>query len=190
MFLKILLALCVSTSAFAEMLDVHPINFPDGTRYVRVTKVEQDRVSFEDCIKGDEARTCRLLGNRQSYTLEELRSQRSKEYRNGVLSSAGVAALVLLSAGSGVIATGAAGFAADMSVGMTAAKQIMIGLKTFGVGLGITTWIVTKSKRIDPIQSFKRGNDVGEDVITDQDVTVKSIEDYISRLEMVLDYID
>jgi hypothetical protein len=186
MFLKILLALSISTSAFAEMRDVHPINFTDGSRYVRITKVDQDRVSFEDCIKGYEARTCRQLGNRQSYTLEDLRTQRSKEYRNGVLSSVGVAALVLLSAGSGVIV--ANGVATVDSI--AAAHAIGIGVKTFGVGLGITTWIVTKSKRINPIQSFKRGNDVGEDVITDQDVPVKSIEDYISRLEMVLDHID
>lgn len=60
--------------AFAAPEDVWSLEFPLGTRYVRVRKMGTELVSFEECIHG-QAQAIRKLGTKDYYSLDELRSE-------------------------------------------------------------------------------------------------------------------
>ena len=177
MKILILLAMVmVSSNVHAAVDDVHPAQFGEGSRYVRVTHEQGDKIRFEDCLKGHEAAGCPRIGTRD-YTLDELRTQREYE-----IAKTGGACVVDAAILFGAVFTGGSTVivlseAAEM--GATGAGALMLT----STAVGASPMLLDA---LNPVERVKRAGVIGDDVTGDQDITSSNIDAFIGRLKMVL----
>lgn len=96
--------------ALAAPEDVWNLSLPIGTRHVRVRKIGNDRVAFYEAVFG-KPDSVRRLGNRDVFTLEELRTpgaiQLARESFLGLVNKGLLVIGVFGSSGVGMITEGA-----------------------------------------------------------------------------------
>ena len=166
-------------NSFASTIDVKPAAaLRSGDAYVRVTKVANNSVTFEKCLSGYEATTCSKLGNKSSYTLDELRTQRNFQIAKVGLVVISDAAII---AAGGVLAGG--------TVTALAGIHAILGpLAATAGGLIGGTVVVAAVKSLSPAEKIRQVKSLSNDVIEDQDVIVASneMDAFIQRLDKVL----
>lgn len=174
-------ALLLSSSIFAGVTDVVPKNMKRGDRYVRVTELKKDVVLFESCIKGFENGGCSVIGRSAGYSIDELTSQRNLENAEILGSSLSAAIGIILTAGTGAWIGGSIG---------ASSGYIISGIGTTLVGGAVGTAaggvLVATVDALNPIEQTQQARVLNSEVIYDRDVEVSDINEYISRLELVL----
>ena len=156
-----------------------PPIFIDGARYVRVTRVDKNHTSFKDCIKGEEAKTCKQIGPKKFYSISELTSQRTTEFAQ--MWMAGVADVGI---GTAAFFTGAwIGLSLESAGVELAADGVMAAAQTGNV---VTLVAAYNIDAINPHEQYKQADSINDEVITDKVVGVSDIDLYIDRLNLVL----
>lgn len=175
----------------SKLKDVIPNKFVHGSTYVRVTKLQNGRIKFEKCVKGYEQSTCQQIGKKASYSRKELEKQRSIEnwqITGAVAADVGVVLATIFTGGiagstigASVVGTGGGAVAAGGSAGL------MIGGAT-GAAAGVAT--NTMVDALNPIEQTKQAKTLNSEVLDDKSVAVKNVDDFINRLELVLNKIE
>lgn len=178
-------SLLFTSSLFAGITDVIPKNMKRGDRYVRVTELKKDVILFESCIKGFENQNgCSVIGRNAGYSLDELTTQRNVENAEILGSTLSAAIGVILTAGTGAWVGGSIG---------ASSGYIISGIGTTLVGgvVGATAGsvLVATVDALNPIEQTLQAQTLNSEVLYDRDVEVSDINDYISRLELVLNKI-
>ncbi len=173
-------------NSYAKGNDVFPIERKRGDLYVRVTKTLENRVKFEKCNLGYEATTCAPIGNKRSYSFDDLTDQRYIEQAQVAGSVIGDALVVL----GAVYLTGAAAAAGSAIEFVEGAGTINASLLTGTTGGlvsgGIATASLANLDSLNPAEQYRQSEVLSENVILDKPVTVEDMNGFISRLELVL----
>jgi hypothetical protein len=182
-------------NGFASTLDVKPIRgLRAGDAYVRVTKLENNRIKFEKCVSGLESKSCENLGRKSSYTIKELQSQRSEEQREVAYAVGADVGLVIAAAVGGVYAGAALGGTiismapAALGVNLT----FLVGTGSMATGIASletgTAVLIAKADVLNPLEQSRQAKTLNEDVINDNDVQIAKADmnDFIERLDLVL----
>lgn len=179
-------------SAFAGVNDVIPKKFIHGSTYVRVTKVNKDKVRFEKCIKGYEANGCDNLGPKKSYTLSSLIKQRQKENLEAAGTiTADIAIIAGLALSGGAIAGGLFAGASQMGTGIffidIAGKAVYAGAVGTGVAVGGTIGGAAMAfDPLNPIVQVNQARSLNTEILNDETVVRSNIDQYIGYLETAL----
>lgn len=190
----IVLALFIQT-AFAGVSDVVPKKFAHGSTYVRVTKVGNEKVRFEKCIKGYEKNGCDYLGPKSAYTLKSLIKQRQIENREA---AGTIAADVVIIAGmaltGGALVGGMFAGASQLGSGIffidMAGKAVAAGATASGAVVGGTLGAAaTAFDPLNPIVQVNQARSLNTEILNDETVTRSNIYEYIRNLETVLEKI-
>jgi hypothetical protein len=181
---SVLLAL-ISFQALAK--DVTPQNgLTHGSPYVRVTKLANNRISFEECVAGYEKTTCVHLGNKKFYSMSQLQSQKSTEDCQILGAAAADLGLAVGAIFGGMWVAGTVAYAA---IGTTAAGSTgMIIGGVSGAAIATTAGVVTDA--LNPHEQYKQAQTLDALVILDDAVKVDDIEVFIERLDTVLSKIE
>ena len=180
---KIVLTFALVTLTSTSLLandDVLPEKLSMGYPYVRITQETDHKIKFEKCVYGYDSTPCTQLGRKNSYSLNELRSQRTVEnfqIAGSLLADAGI-----------VLGLFVGGFFAGPAISGTigsasALTPAIVGATTGTVGSGIT---IASVDAVNPYEQTKQAQTLNDDVITDKQVLVNNIEDFIDRLDLVL----
>lgn len=173
----LLLTLLLSWEIYASNLDVKPKKIKLGDSYVRITKVNNEMVKFEDCIYGQEENSCRSLGNKEHYSIKELTSQRNVELLQAIAVVVVESAFLTV---SGMWTYLYFGLGGDALIGLVMAVGGPV------VGFGLPTII----DGINPIVQTKQILSLRNKIINDENVEVSNMEKFIDRLDLVLSKID
>ena len=147
-----------------------------GSRYVKVTLSEGERISFEDCISGYEETRCKFLGRKKDYSLDEVNDQKMIERLQ-------VAGSIVTDATLGVIAYFSGGFAGMALVVANPSTACMVGSLAGVGGAGI---LAQKIDVLNPAEQYRQAETISSDVVADHLVKVKDINAFIKRLDLVL----
>lgn len=170
--------------------DVVPGKFVHGETYVRVTKLPNDRIKFEKCVKGYGQSTCEQLGKKASYSKKELEKQRSIE--NWQITGAAVAdvgvVLVAIFGGAAVGSVGGAAMAgtANGAVAAGGSAGLLLGGAAGAVGGVVANTVVDA---LNPIEQTRQAKTLNSEVLNDETVVVKDVDNFVERLELVLNKI-
>lgn len=181
-FLLFSLIMTSISSSFAGPTDVVPPKFSKGDRYVKVTQLQNNYVKFEDCIKGNEAKTCKNIGPKKSYRLEDLEDLRFNENLEATGS---------IAAGAALLAVGGGAIYGIMTAGTTATGLIAVaefGINAFGVGVSVTGPFIFMAAfdPINPVLQVNQARTLNTEVLQDKTVEKKDINYFITNLETVL----
>jgi hypothetical protein len=180
----------IAFNGFANTLDVKPNRrLKTGDAYVRVTKLKNNRIRFEKCISAIEIKTCKSLGNKSSYSLEELRSQRSEENREIAYTIGGDVLLVVGAAYGGFVGGAALGAISSTGILSSIGAELVGGGLLGTAGLEVAAIVSMASFDIlNPVEQTRQAKTLNEEVITDKDTTIDSADmnDFIDRLDTVL----
>lgn len=180
------------SSAFAGVSDVVPKKFVHGSTYVRVTKVGNDKVRFEKCIKGYEKNGCDYLGPKTSYTLKSLIKQRQKENLEAAGTiTADIAIVAGLALSGGALAGGLFAGASQMGTGIffidMAGKAVYAGAVGGGALVGGTIGGAAMAfDALNPIVQVNQARSLNTEILNDETVVRSNIDQYIGYLETVL----
>lgn len=175
-------SLLLASSLFAGVTDVVPKNMKRGDRYVRVTELKKDVVLFESCIKGFESQSgCSVIGRNAGYSLDELTNQRSLENAEILGSTLSAAVGIILTAGTGAWIGGSIGASSGYII-----SGIGATLVGGAAGAAAGSVLVAAVDALNPIEQTQQAQVLNSEIIYDRDVEVSDINDYISRLELVL----
>lgn len=152
--------------------DVYDMTRAEGTKFVKVTILNKDMVTFQECLLG-ESHACRNLGPRKSYLIKSLSKQHTLENIQIWASVAVDVGLVV----SGTLAV--IGLVANPKVGIPAMAALWLTLGTSFV----------LCDELNPKEQYRQAKTLVDDVIYDRDVDVKNIEEFIYRFEMILNKI-
>ena len=151
-----------------------------GSRYVKVTLIEGERISFEDCILGSSSSSnetrCKFLGRKKDYSLDEVNGQKMIERLQ-------VAGSIVTDATLGVIAYFSGGFAGMALVVANPSTACMVGSLAGVGGAGI---LADKIDVLNPAEQYRQAETISSDVVADHLVKVKDINAFIKRLDLVL----
>ena len=167
--------LLTGSLASATPTDVLPKELFKGSLYVKVTKLNSDRVKFEKCYYGFDS-TCKQIGKNKFYSISDLDNQ-------FYLEKAQVAGAVIADLAITIV---------GMSVG---AAVIGVAGGTLGVALGATIVPAVAMDilpSIDPVEQYQQSETIDDEVINDEEVKINTsgVQLFIDRLELVLNKID
>jgi hypothetical protein len=179
----------LALSSFAGTLDVKPKSkLAKGDAYVKITNLENKRVKFEKCISGLEDTGCLNLGKKTSYSLDEIRAQRTQE--NLEIAYASLADIGVITAASfgGAYVGSLLGMIGN--TGIVSGTLGAMGGATIGVVVLDTAAVISIANlnALNPIEQARQAKALNENIITDKDVTIDSTDmnDFIERLDLVL----
>ncbi len=182
------MAFLLSFSTLASTLDVKPKRgLKLGDPYVRVTKLENEKVRIEKCLSGLEAKTCEKLGRRSSYSIKLLRSQRAEENREIVYSAVADVGLIAGAAYvgfyAGIVVVNALPAATSATITHFVVMPSVIGSLETGAAL-----LIANANILNPLEQARQAKTLNEEVINDEDVEIDNDEmnDFIQRLDLVL----
>jgi hypothetical protein len=189
--LSTMIALTLTTSAFASTNDVFPQIIHKGDHYVRVTRLTGNpvRVRLEDCQWKLEDQTCEAIGPMESYKESALRKARFWQRANIAASGLGDAAVLIASFYGGVFVGGWAAGSLGLTSGMTgmsaAGEQLMFGTG-IATAIGSTGYLAATKNALNPYRQYKIADTINDDVINDRNVEVSNMQEYMEYLNIIL----
>lgn len=173
--LVLILALFTGANA-AQAKDVNPPTLKRGARYVQVTQKYQ-MVRFEDCLYEIEG-SCRLIGGKE-FKVSDLKSQRSVEHMQIILSAVGDVGVVISS-------FYLIGVSAGLLTSVAGASDILAGTAVGAGTIGGTAATVALVDALNPYEQYQQRETLADAVIADQNVIAEDMETFIERLTLVL----
>jgi len=149
----------------------------DGMKYNKFEKCELVTKNYVNC---------KTLGNKDFYSLNELKSQRFKEAAEVVGSV--IADLAIVGVGAYVSYFGAAGI---FMTGLGGGSQFIPTVLMFTgapAGIGLTSYLAKKKRVFNPIAQFRDQKALSSKIINDEDMLVsdKAAQKVIDSLDIVL----
>lgn len=156
-----------------------------GNHYIRVTRIGV-QVKFEDCFRGSKPECLRTIGPRDSYSVQELQSQRATETWEayGAIAADVVVVAALTYGGVAAGASLSAGNAVNLSSFFDGIGGMILGAPV-GAAAGVAT--VAYVQALNPVEQFKQASTLSNDVIYDRDVKKANVDKFLERLTLVLE---
>jgi hypothetical protein len=186
-------------SAFAVVLSVvnaraYDVTLPHSTHRIEVIpSSNRDFIHFRECdfeTSENGNHPCRRIGERDWYSLEDLRAQATVEkwqVAGATAADLGILAVTI----SGVTAiTAAYVVGTGTFVGMgssTFAVSYVVGAPVWG---SLSFSAINLIKAINPKEQYRQARTIRDDVIEDREVRLKNekkLNEFIARLEVVLE---
>jgi hypothetical protein len=175
-FCLILVSVILSFNTSAGTTDVKPKRLLPGDTYVRLTKLNNTNVRFEECLYEREESSCSIIGPKDSYSLKELK-------RLQLIESTQAAGTILADTiiGAGCAASGIIIYVAiGLGNGLSFLGASIVATSTAGL---ISIPLVDA---LNPVKQINQATSIRDKILNDEDVSTFDIFKFIERLEHVL----